>query len=259
MRDSQHGGQGDHGSDGLSVLARSIVARLAARDAAFARVVDPDMVASIARAVATPDLAVFEALRPDLRRARISDIDLVDGYFPEVARFLGCAWADDRSPFTEVTIGVARMQAILRQVGRDWTSNVEAGPQGRTVLMVLPDGEQHSFGAMVLTGQMRRQGISVRLEIGSPPGLLRQIVRQQRFDCAMVSIACEEKLDHCRKVVDSLREGTGGRLHVAVGGVVLDRPVDVAGATGADIVTNDPAEAMLGARDGHPAEEGDTA
>ena len=256
MRDSQHGGQGNTGSDGLSVLARSIVARLAARDATLARTVDPELVASIARAVATPDLAVFEALRPDLRRARVSDVDLVDGYFPAVARFLGCAWAEDRSPFTEVTIGVARMQAILRQVGRDWTSNVEAGPDSCTVLMVLPDGEQHSFGAMVLTGQMRRQGISVRLEIGSTPGLLRQIVRQQRFDCAMISVACEEKLDHCRKVVDALRDGSDRQLHVAVGGAVLDRPVDVAAATGADIVTTDPVQVLLGAQAGSPAEEG---
>ncbi len=256
MRDSQHGGQGDLGSDGLSVLARSIVARVAARDGTVARAVDPDLVASIARAVAAPDLAVFEALRPDLRRARISDIDLVDGYFPAVARFLGCAWAEDSAPFTEVTIGVARMQAILRQVGRDWTSNVEAGPESCTVLMVLPDGEQHSFGAMVLTGQMRRQGISVRLEIGSPPGLLRQIVRQQHFDCAMISIACEEKLDHCRKVVDALRAGSVGRLHVAVGGAVLDRPVDVGGATQADIVTNDPLQVLLGAQVRSSAEKG---
>lgn len=256
MRDSQHGGQDDQGGDGLSVLARSIVARLAARDGSLARAVDPEMVASIARAVATPDLGVFEALRPDLRRARISDIDLVDGYFPAVARFLGCGWAEDRTPFTDVTIGVARMQAILRQIGRGWTSNVEAGPQDSTVLMVLPDGEQHSFGAMVLTGQLRRQGISVRLEIGSPPGLLRQIVRQKHYDCAMISIGCEEKLDHGRKVVDALKGGSDGRLHVAVGGAVLDRPVDILAATGADIVTNDPMQALLGTQAGRLAEEG---
>ncbi len=256
MRDSQHGGQGDHGSDGMSVLARSIVARLAAREVAVSRPVDPEMVASLARAMVSPDPALFDALRPDLRRARIGDGDLVDSYFPAVARHLGCAWAEDRAPFTEVTVGVARMQAILRRIGRDWTSNIEAGPDSCTVLMVLPDGEQHSFGAMVLTGQLRRQGISVRLEIGTPAGILRDIVRHHRFDCALISIGCEEKLDPGRKVVKALRDGSGGRLRIAVGGAVLDRPVDVADATGADIVTDNPMQALLGVQVGLQAAEG---
>lgn len=248
MRDSQHGGQGDRSGAGLSVLARTVVARLVGRDGQQTRPPDPALVAALAAAVASSEPALFEALKPELRRARISETDLVDTYFPAVARHLGCEWAEDRAAFTEVTMGVARMQAILRQVGRDWASNTNATPDSATVLMILPEGEQHSFGIMVLTGQLRRQGVSVQLQIGPSPAALAALVQQQSFDCAMISVACEEKLELCGKVVKALRQGSGGRLWVAVGGAVLDRPVDVGRLTQADIVTNDPMVALAGAR-----------
>jgi hypothetical protein len=56
-------------------------------------------------------------------------------------------------------------------------------------------------------------------------------------------------------VVKALRDGSGGRLWVAVGGAVLERPVDVKAATGADVATNDPMVALAGARVRLPVSE----
>jgi MerR family transcriptional regulator, light-induced transcriptional regulator len=255
MRDSRHGGPSDRSGEGLSALARTVVASLTSRDASALRRPDAALVHAMARALGSGDPAAFDALRPELRRARIGEIELVDSYFPAVARLLGCDWVEDRAPFTEVSLGVARMQAILRQVGRDWGSNALAGPDSATVLMILPEGEQHTFGAMVLTGQLRRQGISVQLQIGAQPRALADLVSERGFDCAMISVGCEERLETCRKLVKTLKEGSGARLPVAVGGAVLDRPVDVRRATAADIVTNDPMVALQGARDRQPVPE----
>jgi methylmalonyl-CoA mutase cobalamin-binding subunit len=191
----------------------------------------------------------MDELRQDLRRVRVSDIDLVDSYFPEVARYIGCAWVDDDAAFAEVTLVVSKMQAILRDIGRDWTSDGGGGREATTVLVVLPEGEQHSFGAMMLSGQLRRKGISVRLEIGTSADGLGRLARERNFDCAMISVACEEKLDPCRRVVEALKQGSDGRLTVAVGGALLDRPIDILRLTGADVVTRDPMVALLKAQD----------
>ena len=247
MRDSQHRGQDDRGIGGPAALARAVVGRLLAREVVPVKLADDATVSAISRALLDLDPARMAALRQDLRRNRISDIDLVDCFFPAVARRLGCAWAEDDAPFTDVTIGVARMQAMLREIGRDWTSNLSAEQASATVLIVLPEGEQHSFGAVLLAGQLRRQGISVRLEVGTHAAALRRLVEGRFFDCAMISIACEEKLDHCKAVVDALKAGSGGRLWVAVGGPLLNRPIDVRRRTGADIATCDPLVALQGA------------
>jgi MerR family transcriptional regulator, light-induced transcriptional regulator len=247
MRDIQHGGQDSRADSALAALARSVVERLTAREEAKDRPLDEAVVASIARALLGPWPDSMDALRQDLRRARITDTDLVDRYFPEVARYLGCAWVDDATPFTDVSIAVARMQSTLRDVGRSWTSNATSEPASATVILILPEGEQHSFGAMLLAGQMRRQGISVRLEVGTGTAELRRIVRDRDFDCAMISVACEETLGRCKAVVDALRQGSGGRLWIAVGGPLLQRPIDLHALTGADVVTSDPLKALQGA------------
>jgi methylmalonyl-CoA mutase cobalamin-binding subunit len=228
-------------------LARSIVVRLTAREQGVERPIDEAIVASIARAVLQSFPDGMDALRPDLRRARISDSDLIDVYFPEVARYLGCAWVDDVAPFTDVSIGVARMQGMLRDLGRAWTSNALADPSSATVLVVLPEGEQHSFGAMLLTGQLRRQGISVRLEVGTSREDLRRLAHDRSFDCAMISVACEEGIARCKEVVAALRQGSGGRLWIAVGGSLLERSTDLRARTGADMVTSDHLQALQAA------------
>ncbi len=250
MRDSHYGGPMGHSTDDLSMLARTVVARLAARSAGgrgsvATRPVNPDMVQTIAQAFASSDPAAFDALRPDLRRARIDNIDLVDSYFPAVARLLGQDWADDRLGWAEVTIGVARMQSLVHQIGLDWDGSTS--PDAESVLVVLPEGEQHSFGVQVMAGQLRRQGVSVHLQIGVRPAALRSLVQQRHYDCALISVGSEEHIDACSKLVKTLKDGSGGRLWVAVGGPVLDRDRDVLGLTGADMATNDPAEALGGA------------
>lgn len=259
MRDSRHDGQTDLPAGGASALARSVVARLATREGLAPDPVDPALVRRLAQVMVAGDPAQVGATLREVRRARVTDQGLVDQYLPAAARLLGCAWADDTAPFSDVTLGVARMQALVRQFGRDWTRDLtgdwtgdwtgDAAPRGagRTVLLILPEGEQHSLGAIVLCSQLRRQGISVRLEIGTPAAALGSLVAQKHFDSAMVSIACEEQLDPCRRLVDALRAQSGGRLHVAVGGAVLERPVDVRLRTGADIATSDPARALAAA------------
>ncbi len=245
MRDSQHGGPMGRSTDDLSALARTVVARLVARGGRVMRAADPDLVQAIARAVGSGDPALYEALRPDLRRARIGDIDLVDSYFPAVARQLGCDWAEDRAGWAEVTIGMARLQSLVHQIGLDWDGSTAADAE--SVLVILPEGEQHSFGVQVMAGQLRRQGVSVHLQIGPRPAALRSLVQERHYDCALISVGSEDRLDASRKLVKTLKDGSNGRLWVAIGGAVLERGADVLGLTGADIATNDPAEALGGA------------
>lgn len=246
MRDSQHSGQIERSGEELSALARTVVARLVARGTRIARTVNADLVLAMTRAVGSADPALFEALRPEIRRSRISDADLVDSYFPAVARRLGLDWAEDRSGWAEVSIGMARLQALVHKIGLDWDGST--GPDCGTVLVVLPEGEQHSFGVQVLSSQLRRQGVSVHIQIATQPADLRRLVQDRTYDCALVSVGCEAKLELCRKIVKSLKDGSKGRLWVAVGGAVLERVDGVELLTGADIATNDPAKALAGVR-----------
>jgi methylmalonyl-CoA mutase cobalamin-binding subunit len=189
-------------------------------------------------AVSLGDASAFEVMKPELKRARVSAAMLADVYIPEVARRLGEAWMLDGLTFAEVTMGTARLQAILREIGTNWSADAMGGADGATILVVLPVGEQHTLGAMVLAGRLRRKGISVAMRIAPHATDLAAYVASRNFDAAFVSVAVQDRLETCGKLVRTLKEATGGRLKVAVGGAVLDQGALMA-QTGADMVSSD--------------------
>ncbi len=250
MRDSQYDGRTGHDGDGVSFLAKTVMARLAAREpraarhARSGRGLVESIVAMLTDAMINPDPAAFDAMVPLLKKAHVSAVELSDCYFPEIARRLGCDWAEDRRSFAAVSIGVARMQSVLRDIGTDWASEDGDRPRLGKVLVILPEGEQHSFGAVVLTGQLRRRGVSVRLQLGPSQAELRTVLREHRFDGALVSVGCLDKLDLGRRLIKTVKDATGGKLRVIVGGAVLFNDLDACAATGADAATNDLSEAL---------------
>jgi MerR family transcriptional regulator, light-induced transcriptional regulator len=246
MRDSQHGGHGERDASGVSTLVQSVLSRLTLRPVDAGRGPDQAEIDALARSAAASDPANFRALRDELRRRRVSEPDLVDLYFPYVARKLGRDWADDRLGFAEVSIGLARLQAVLHDVASDWRSDQSAQPGSVTALLLLPEAEQHSFGAMVLMGQLRRRGVSVQLLTGARPELIHKVLKKRRFDCVMVSLACEERVEPCRKLVSEIRTSTQPQVRIAVGGAVMERVADLQDVTGADLATCDPDLALAG-------------
>ena len=245
MRDSQHDEQGVLDGAGVTLLAATAIVRLATRDVKADRVLNESVLDRLTAAVLDADSRAFDAIQPDLKRLRITSIDLSDHYFPRIARKLGADWADDSMSFANVSLGVARMQSILRQIGVDRAEDEARRAILGRVLLILPESEQHSFGAMVLMGQMRRRGLSVSLRIAPRPAELRLLLRQERFDGAMISVACREKVEICRSVVRTLKNATRDALKVAVGGAVFMNSPDVPAIVGADIITNDLDDALM--------------
>lgn len=241
---------------GVTQFAAEVVARLVQRDLAEEAGLREPLVQRFLAAVCSADPDAFEILKPELRRARVSAAAVADHYIPEVARRLGAAWETDSLSFANVTMGVARLQAILREIGAAWAADRGGEAGGATVLLVLPQGEQHTLGAMVLAGRLRRMGVSVAMKIAPAPADLAHYVAERAFDGALVSIACNDRLENCRKLVKTLKESSKGALKVAVGGAILDVDEDVRRLTGADMVTNDIHEAlvMMGVTAGRMAE-----
>lgn len=224
---------------GVSQFAAEVVARLVARDPGEDTGPREDVLQRFMAAIASTDPLAFEELKPELKRARITAALLADVYIPEVARRLGQAWMDDCASFAEVTMGVARMQAILREIGSAWIADASGQVDGPTLLVVLPIGEQHTLGAMVLAGQLRRLGVSVSMQIAPSVADLGAYVAARRFDGAMISVAGDGALETCAKLIKIIKSSSVTPIKVAVGGALLETGNDLLQLTGADVVTND--------------------
>lgn len=173
----------------------------------------------------------------------VSIATLIDHHIPEAARRMGEAWCSDGMSFAEVTIGSARLQALLRDLAR----RDAVAPRDLTapqVLMVVREDDHHTLGAMVAMQQLRRTGIDVHLSMGQPDREILARIATRDFDMVMVSSSGSEKLESLGTFVENVHSYAQRAVPIVVGGTVLGENTDVAAKTGADFATADPNEAV---------------
>lgn len=198
-----------------------------------------------------------------LRRARISDWRLVEGYVPAAARRLGQDWADDRKSFYQVSVGVARLQRLVRALADSQRADAGRGPAARSsgtgpaaarhdpgdqaraglsVLLAVPQGEQHTLGAVVAACRLRRAGVSVCLRLGLARTEVGHLMAARRVDAALVSVGSEKLLPAAVGLIDTIRNLSA--VPVAIGGAILSCGEGVTSCVGADVVNDDPVAAL---------------
>ena len=133
-------------------------------------------------------------------RAGVSAEDMADHFIPAVARSLGDLWCSDQLGFADVTIGVARLQAMLRDFGDTWSGDHGMNPDASTVLLVVLDGAYHTLGAFVIAGQLRRKGLSVRVFLAANPENIAEACRMTQYDAVFISSNVGENLEKLRKL-----------------------------------------------------------
>jgi hypothetical protein len=226
-------------ASGVSLFASQVVSLLADRSARSATEPREELIASLVAASLSGTKAAFADLLSEIRRSRISRSALSDVYIPLAARRMGEAWLDDELSWIDVTIGVSRMQSLLREIGAAWVADQASDGGHGTVMFILPEHEQHTLGPMVAIGQLRRFGISVCLRIAPGPGELRDLMAARRFDGIIISVATREKLRSVARTVELLRTIKGSPAPIIVGGAVMSGVEDPASCTGADFSAND--------------------
>lgn len=242
MQDFQTREQGKAGAQdatGVAFFASQVVSLLAERNARQFAEPRESLIDGLTAAALSGSKERFAELLEEMKQSRISVAALADIYIPIAARRMGEAWDEDRMSWMEVSMAVSRLQSLLREIGVAWAAD-QAGDTGHgTVLLIIPDREQHTLGPMVAMGQMRRFGVSVCLRIAPSLDELRSLVASRSFDGVMISVAVAEKLESVRKTVKFLKSVSSSPLPVIVGGAVMTTRDDAAECTGADLASND--------------------
>jgi len=224
---------------GVSYFASQVVSLLADRSAKTVSELRETLVSELIAAATSGTKEAFSTLLAEMRRSRISLAALADIYIPEAARRLGQAWQDDQLSWMDVSIGAGRMQSLLREIGLAWSADQADDTGNGTVMLIVPDREQHTLGPMVAMGQMRRYGISVCLRIAPNNNELRTIVASRKFDGIFISVSTKDKFDDVRKTVQFLKSVMKPACPIIVGGAVMSKVENLAALTGGDYSTND--------------------
>ncbi|MEJ6403395.1 cobalamin B12-binding domain-containing protein [Yoonia sp. 2307UL14-13] len=208
--------------------------------------VDPTLFEELHRAALSADREECIAYLINALNGGLSREDMADYYIPALARRMGDQWCADELGFAQVTIGVSRLQAMLRQLGPEWASDRSADPCAASILLVVPRDVHHTLGAVVLAGQLRRRGLSVRLMLNAHPKEVADRVHRTRYDAVFVSASRGEALESLRLIADAVKTVMDRPPPVVIGGTVLDVHAvnDVMRLTGADYATGHLDEAI---------------
>jgi MerR family transcriptional regulator, light-induced transcriptional regulator len=211
-----------------------------------ARQLDRQVMAAMRAAALAVSRNDCTAALQDAIKAGIARDDIADFYIPELARDLGNDWCSDGLSFAAVTIGVSRLQAMLRELGPEWKGDQSANPAAPSIMLIVGQDVYHTLGAMVLSGQLRRKGLSVRLMLGADPQELAQKLAKTSYDAVFISASSGESLESLRRIVYVIRSSSKTSMPVVIGGTILEveKQYDVTALTGADHATNVPSEAL---------------
>jgi methanogenic corrinoid protein MtbC1 len=152
----------------------------------------------------------------------ISATDIIDLYIPESARQIGDLWVSDQCSFVDVSVAASRLQRLLRSVARRFDATVFLDQPPQRVLIVVPEGEQHSLGGALVVNQMQRAGIGAEITLGTSLETLRALVAKTPYALVGVSVGSEKTLDRIGILIDAIiaeRETAPGIL---LGGWAID-------------------------------------
>ncbi|MFO1090902.1 MAG: cobalamin B12-binding domain-containing protein [Hyphomicrobiales bacterium] len=205
---------------------------------------DADIVAFCAAIVSNEELAGARFV--GRMRARGCTIDrLFLDLLAPAARLLGDKWTTDDLSFTEVTVGLSRMQNLLRDLTADSSSSVWAEPDAPTVMFLPAPGEQHTFGIIMVEEMFRRAGYHVATPPGTNHRELIFLVRQNWYDVVGFSLSCDQLIDKLAWAIRAVRRASRNtELRIIVGGRAFAERADLVQHCGADACALDGLEAV---------------
>jgi len=165
------------------------------------------------------------------------------------ARRLGEMWEDDTCDFTEVTIGLWRLQNAMRELSPSFLRSANTRSNGPRVLLVPLPGEDHTFGLSMVYEFFCRAGWNAWSGPVESSADLRGLVRREWVEVIGFSLACDEKLDAVRTEIRSVRRASmNPGLAVLVGGPGFTANPCLAAEVGADGTAIDGRQAVLQAQ-----------
>lgn len=164
------------------------------------------------------------------------------------ARLLVDLWDDDRASYTEVTIGLGRLQHLVRGLDGPTPYDGDGLSQAKSALFAPRPGEQQTFGFYMIEELFRWAGWRTWVETAATNEQLAATVRCHGFDMVCLSVARDRGLAEVSATIDVLRRASRNRsLFVLVNGQPFAERPELLAKIGADAAASNGGEALAAA------------
>jgi methanogenic corrinoid protein MtbC1 len=231
-----------------AVIPRLLLASRPGATASTRRPVAAEILRLTDLALAREDGGVIDYIARMTLSGMAAEAVFVDLLTP-VARRLGEFWEADLCTFTEVTVGVMRLQQALRGLIPEFQDAAVAqsvrGQAGYRALLVPTLGEQHSFGLVMVAEYFRRAGWGVSGGAALSSVDLLKRVRAEHYAVVGFSVGSERQLDVLAACIRQVRRvSRNPEIGILVGGPLFMTQPDLVARIGADATGADGRDAV---------------
>lgn len=212
--------------------------------------VSPETIQTFTDLVFSPDNSEAIVFIEDMMNRGLPVERVMLGVLAPSARLMGDMWTADLVSFVDVTLGLSRIQQILRQL-RNTADGRRAAEnhKGRALLVPAP-GEQHTFGLRVVEEFLLRDGWEVCSNLRADEQETLQLVADDHYDFIGFSIGGDRVLPALQSVIVKLKKCSRNRsIKVLVGGVLLIECPERVDLIDADATVTDAQQAVAKANE----------
>lgn len=185
-----------------------------------------------------------------LRERGLSGATIFLDLLAPTARQLGDLWLRDQCSFADVTIGLVRLQQIMRSLSPPVPHDADPLKRQPRALLLPFANEQHTLGLSVVKEMLLEAGWHVELVNVAHMGQAAELVGAGWYDLVGVSLSNDDLLAQLTSAISAMRRGSQNQsIGVLVGGASFNGKPDRGLLVGADGAPEDGREAVRMASD----------
>ena len=156
------------------------------------------------------------------------------------AHKLGALWEEDECDFVEVTMGLWRLQEVMREIAsRSPPVERSLGAPARSLFSPMP-GDQHGFGAFMIDEVFARAGWESEALIDPQRRELLSVLSRKSFDLVGLTITTDSPSSALQSLIRAIRTVSANpAIRILVGGRMVNSNPGLAEEVGADGTAND--------------------
>lgn len=209
------------------------------------------------RPITQQDVHAFTALTIDAEASKLLDFvdnclatgSSVESVYVELlapaARILGKNWEDDTGDFVDVTMGLWRIQEVLRELALRIPPTSSSGHGQRSALFSTMPGEQHSLGTLMVAECFQRAGWETDVLMEPSQSELTGKFADRDYDLIGLTLSNDCPTGTISGLINAIRAvSKNPKVCVMVGGRFINENPGIADECGADATAVDALSAV---------------
>ena len=162
------------------------------------------------------------------------------------ARFLGESWERDDCDFVDVTMGLWRLQEVMREIALRSPTLVRSATAAPRALFAPIPGDQHSFGALMVDEVFSHAGWQSEAMFEPQRHELLRCVGASHFDLIGLTVSCDCPSGALADLITAIRSvSRNAAIRVIIGGHSVNADPGLVARVGADGTAPDAQSALV--------------